>query len=220
MFGLFRDFLHVACVILVAMSLTTAPAMVSSVPSLGIGQTTSEQRPILIVGTDRLATEAMAAAIDPMNVRSFAVSPHEALSRIQLGGVRVVVLLPRAVDPSQLLGALRRTRGIHLIVAAVGVNAPPPEFTGVKPFLAGSLDDVLKQVHQFVSLTTDLALTGRHIDILQRLAQGDTPTEAATSLGITVKTLNNHLGVIYRRLGTRNVTQAVLMALRAGLVQL
>jgi DNA-binding CsgD family transcriptional regulator len=205
----------------IAMSLTTASMSVSSATSsLVAAQASSESRPVLIVGADRLATEAMAAALDPMNVRSYPVTLNEALGRIEMGGVRVVVLLPRAVDPSLLLAALRRTRGIHLVVAAVGVTSPPPEFTGVKPFLAASLDDVVKQVHQFVALTTDLALTGRHIDILQRLAQGDTPTEAATSLGITVKTLNNHLGVIYRRLGTRNVTQAVLMALRAGLVQL
>jgi DNA-binding CsgD family transcriptional regulator len=209
------------CVILIAMSLSTASAPVSSATtSLVAAQGASEQRPILVVGLDRLATEAMAAAIDPMNVRSYPVSVNEALGRIAKGGVRVVVMLPRGLDPSVLLNVLRRTRGIHLIVAAVGVTTAPPEFTGVKPFLAGSLDDVLKQVHQFVALTTELALTGRHVDILQRLAQGDTPTEAASSLGITVKTLNNHLGVIYRRLGTRNVTQAVLMALRAGLVEL
>jgi DNA-binding NarL/FixJ family response regulator len=179
-----------------------------------------DARPILVVGSDQLATEAMAAAIDPTGLRSYPVSVDEATNRVLAGGVKVVVLLPRGIDPASMLAAMRKTRGAQLILAVAGAASAPPELSGVRPYLASNLEEVLKQVNQFVALTTDLALTGRHIDILQRLAQGDTPTEAAESLGITVKTLNNHLGVIYRRLGTRNVTQAVLLALRAGLVQL
>jgi DNA-binding CsgD family transcriptional regulator len=37
-------------------------------------------------------------------------------------------------------------------------------------------------------------------------------------LGIAPKTVNNHLSAVYRRLGARNLTQAVLLAARAGLV--
>jgi DNA-binding NarL/FixJ family response regulator len=178
------------------------------------------QRSVLVVGSDRLATEAMAAAIDPIGVRTVPVHTAEAVSRIEAGGVQVVVLLPRGIDPTLLLATLRRNRRTHLVIAASGLPTPPPEFPGLRPAMASTLEEVTKQVDQFVSLSTDLALTNRHVDILQRLAVGDTPTEAATNLGITVKTLNNHLGVIYRRLGTRNVTQAVLTALRGGLVRL
>lgn len=180
----------------------------------------SAERSVLVVGADRLATEAMAAAIDPIGVRALPVTTSEAVPRIDTGAVQVVVLLPRGVDPTMLLSALRRNRRTHLIIAASGLAGAPPEFPGLRPAVAATLEDVNKQVDQFVSLSTDLALTSRHVDILQRLAVGDTPTDAATNLGITVKTLNNHLGVIYRRLGTRNVTQAVLAALRGGLVRL
>lgn len=180
----------------------------------------SSHRSVLVVGADRLATEALASAIDPIGVRALPVTTVEAVPRIDAGGVDVVVLLPRNVDPTVLLAALRRNRRTHLIIASSGVQTPPPDFPGLRPAIANTLEDINKQVDQFVSLTTDLALTNRHVDILQRLAVGDTPTEAAVNLGITVKTLNNHLGVIYRRLGTRNVTQAVLTALRGGLVRL
>lgn len=180
----------------------------------------SSRRSVLVVGADRLATEAMSVAIDPIGIRALPVTTVEAVPRIDAGGVDVVVLLPRGVDPTLLLAALRRNRRTHLIIAAAGVQSQPPEFPGLRPALASTMEDINKQVDQFVSLTTDLALTSRHVDILQRLAVGDTPTEAAVNLGITVKTLNNHLGVIYRRLGTRNVTQAVLTALRGGLVRL
>ncbi len=186
----------------------------------GASATASSHRSVLVVGADRLATEAMASAIDPIGIRATPVTTIEAVPRIDAGGIAVVVLLPRGVDPTLLLAALRRNRRTHLIIAATGVQSQPPEFPGLRPAIASTLDDINKQVDQFVSLNTDLALTTRHVDILQRLAVGDTPTEAAVNLGITVKTLNNHLGVIYRRLGTRNVTQAVLTALRGGLVRL
>jgi DNA-binding CsgD family transcriptional regulator len=42
--------------------------------------------------------------------------------------------------------------------------------------------------------------------------------QAASQLGITSKTVNNHLGSVYRRLGVENLTQAVLRAIRFGLI--
>lgn len=61
-------------------------------------------------------------------------------------------------------------------------------------------------------------LTARHRDILQLVAIGYTTEEVGDRLGIAAKTVNNHLSTMYRRMNARNLTQAVLMAVRAGLV--
>jgi DNA-binding NarL/FixJ family response regulator len=61
-------------------------------------------------------------------------------------------------------------------------------------------------------------LTSRHLEILQLIARGATTDEAGVMLGIASKTVNNHLSAAYQRLGTRNLTQAVLAAARAGLI--
>ena len=61
-------------------------------------------------------------------------------------------------------------------------------------------------------------LTRRHREILQLVANGHTTDEAAEQLGITAKTVNNHLGAVYKRLGARNLTRAVLIAARAGII--
>lgn len=61
-------------------------------------------------------------------------------------------------------------------------------------------------------------LTARHRDILQLVAIGYTTEEVGDRLGIAAKTVNNHLSTMYRRMHARNLTQAVLMAVRAGLV--
>jgi DNA-binding CsgD family transcriptional regulator len=61
-------------------------------------------------------------------------------------------------------------------------------------------------------------LTARHLEILQMIAKGASTDEAGAILGIASKTVNNHLSAAYQRLGTRSLTQAVLVAARAGLI--
>jgi DNA-binding NarL/FixJ family response regulator len=196
---------------------------VSAVPdqrSHGNEQCSVRQTPhIIVVGADEVIAQGLARAIDPVSERAIGLTPDHAVALLSRTAVKVVVLLPRAVDPTQLLAAVRKAR-VNFVVAASGIGAPPPSVSELRPVVVQTLQELTEHVDRVVGLTTELALTGRHIEILQRLAEGDTPTEAAETLGITVKTLNNHLGVVYRRLGARNVTQAVLTAVRAGLVRL
>jgi DNA-binding NarL/FixJ family response regulator len=189
-------------------------------PKLSDQQSMPKAAPsILVVGADEVIAGGVARAIDPVSARAIGVTADQAAMLLSRGDVKVVVLLPRAVEPTQLLAAVRKAR-VNFVVAAAGIATPPPSVSELRPVVVQSLQELTQHVDRVVGLTTDLALTGRHIEILQRLAEGDTPTEAADTLGITVKTLNNHLGVVYRRLGARNVTQAVLTAVRAGLVRL
>jgi DNA-binding NarL/FixJ family response regulator len=63
-------------------------------------------------------------------------------------------------------------------------------------------------------------LSERQVEILQMIADGNSTKQAARALGITQKTVHNHLNATYRRLDTQSLTHAVLSAVRLGIIDL
>ncbi len=63
-------------------------------------------------------------------------------------------------------------------------------------------------------------LSSRQREILQMIADGLSTKQAARELGITQKTVHNHLNATYRRLDTQSLTHAVLSAVRLGIINL
>jgi DNA-binding NarL/FixJ family response regulator len=63
-------------------------------------------------------------------------------------------------------------------------------------------------------------LSAREEEVLQLVADGLGTTEIAQKLFISQKTVKNHLASIYEKLDARDRTQAVLMAVRMGIVRL
>jgi DNA-binding NarL/FixJ family response regulator len=63
-------------------------------------------------------------------------------------------------------------------------------------------------------------LSERQREILQMIADGLSTKQAARQLGITQKTVHNHLNATYRRLDTQSLTHAVLSAVRLGIIDL
>jgi NarL family two-component system response regulator LiaR len=61
-------------------------------------------------------------------------------------------------------------------------------------------------------------LTRKQLDVLQRCAEGYLNEEIATALGISAKAVQVHLSGIYSRLGARTRTEAVILAVKQGLV--
>ncbi len=61
-------------------------------------------------------------------------------------------------------------------------------------------------------------LTERELDVIKALAQGMSDRQIASSLGISEKTVRNHTSNIYRKLHIFDRTQAVIYAIRRGLV--
>lgn len=61
-------------------------------------------------------------------------------------------------------------------------------------------------------------LSSREQEVLGLLAGGATPGDIASRLYISSVTVKNHLASIYRKLGCRGRTQAVIYALQQGLV--
>ena len=66
----------------------------------------------------------------------------------------------------------------------------------------------------------DAGVTKREIEVLQLIADGCSTPEVAERLYISQKTVKNHLASIYAKLDARDRTQAVLQAVRMGIVRL
>ena len=63
-------------------------------------------------------------------------------------------------------------------------------------------------------------ISEREKEVLQLLADGLAPAEVAERLYISVKTVKNHLTSIYQKLDSRDRTQAVVRAVRMGIIRL
>ena len=61
-------------------------------------------------------------------------------------------------------------------------------------------------------------LSSRELDVLRAIARGKGNKQVATELNISDKTVRNHVSNIYKKLHINDRTQAVLYALREGLI--
>ena len=87
--------------------------------------------------------------------------------------------------------------------------------TVLSPELAVGMLEAAKQANANEDL-----LSERQVEILQKIADGLGTKQVARQLGITQKTVHNHLNAIYRRLDTQSLTHAVLSAVRLGIINL
>ena len=62
-------------------------------------------------------------------------------------------------------------------------------------------------------------LTAREVQILQLLANGMPNKQIAHRLGISEKTVRNHVSNIYQKLGIYDRAHAVIYAIRKGLIE-
>ena len=65
-----------------------------------------------------------------------------------------------------------------------------------------------------------ITVTRREEEVLQAICDGCSTPEVASRLYLSQKTVKNHLASIYQKLDARDRTQAVLTALRLGIVRL
>ena len=65
----------------------------------------------------------------------------------------------------------------------------------------------------------DLPLTPREREVLCLLAQGLDNAAIARELTVTTRTVQNHVSNVYGKLGVASRTEAMLLAIRAGLVE-
>ena len=94
--------------------------------------------------------------------------------------------------------------------------------TALSPALAASMLDEVRRIDAGPQPDSDdeRAITKREEEVLQLIADGCSTTEVAEKLFISQKTVKNHLASIYQKLDARDRTQAVLQAVRMGIVHL
>lgn len=134
--------------------------------------------------------------------------------------VKVVVLTmhddsskTRAAIGAGAVGYL--TKGTSFVEVHDTLKAAAVGETALSPQLAVSM----LRAAQEAAATGEL-LSDRQVEILQKIANGLGTKQVARELGITQKTVHNHLNAIYRRLDTQSLTQAVLSAVRLGIIDL
>ena len=64
----------------------------------------------------------------------------------------------------------------------------------------------------------DEPLTMRELDVLRLVAEGASNREAAAVLGVSAKTIEAHLSSVYSKLRVRSRTEAVVSAVRDGII--
>jgi len=90
--------------------------------------------------------------------------------------------------------------------------------TALSPELAGAM--LAEAVKPLAGVAPDSIISKREEEVLQLIAEGLSTTEVATRLYISVKTVKNHLASVYQKLDSRDRTQAVVRAVRMGIIRL
>ena len=171
----------------------------------------------------RLAV-SLAPAVVLMDVSMPGMDGVEAARLIRAGAPRTrVVMLTMHADDEVLARALRAGADGYLVKdcsieeVVATVTAVAAGETTVSAGLAASMLDEVRRLA--VPATTEL-VTRREEEVLQLIADGYATSEVAERLYISQKTVKNHLASIYQKLDARDRTQAVLRAVRMGIIRL
>jgi two-component system, NarL family, response regulator DegU len=125
---------------------------------------------------------------------------------------QAVAYLSKEVTADQMIETVRRVaRGEH----------PINESLTNRPKLA---EHVLQQFQELSSKSESEAfispLTPREIEILEFIAKGYLNKQIAAELGISEQTIKNHVTSILRKLNANARTEAVVVAIKQGLIKL
>lgn len=184
-----------------------------------------------VVGEARNGSEALdlAAALRPdvvlMDVTMPELDGVEATRQLKARQPEVkVVVLTMHADHDILTQAIRAGANGYLVKdcstdeIAMAIDAVALGETALSPGLAASmLAEVRRQGEH---PTPERVITSREEEVLQLIADGCSTPEVAEQLYISQKTVKNHLASIYQKLDARDRTQAVLQAVRMGIVTL
>ncbi len=184
-----------------------------------------------IVGEARNGAEAvdLAAAVQPdvvlMDVTMPELDGVEATRQLKsrLPNTFVIMLTMHA-DQDVLAEAIRAGANGYLVKdcstdeIASAIDSVVVGETALSPRLAASMLAEVRR--QDSSNQSDRIITPREEEVLQLIADGCSTPEVAEQLFISQKTVKNHLASIYQKLDARDRTQAVLQAVRMGIVSI
>ncbi len=138
-----------------------------------------------------------------------------------------IVLSAPSVDEFNALAAVALLRAARPVVPLIVVAHDFDANTAVASIRGGAEDLVLTtRLHRLApaieaALTVRRplgALSPRQLEVLRLVSEGQTTSQIARHLGISVKTVETHRGELMKRLDIRNVAGLVRYAMRVGLV--
>jgi DNA-binding NarL/FixJ family response regulator len=151
----------------------------------------------------------------------------EATRRISAAHPEIrVVMLTMHADQDVLRSALAAGASGYLIKdcsvdeISETIRMACDEQHALSPGLAASMLDEVRRLDEPSTASPDRVVTKREEEVLQLIADGCSTSEVAERLYISQKTVKNHLASIYQKLDARDRTQAVLQAVRMGIVRL
>lgn len=154
-----------------------------------------------LIGMDGLSAvrEIAEAGLPTRTIALTMFTDHETVTRAVAAGV--AGYLPKNVRREELVQAVR--------AVAVGKGFLHPDVT--RPFL--------QRVGPLAKHAGLQPLSRREQDVLEELATGKSTREIAGALGLGDETVKSHLSRIYQKLKAGDRVQAVVIAMRHGLVR-
>jgi DNA-binding NarL/FixJ family response regulator len=137
-----------------------------------------------------------------------------------------VFMLTMHADKDVLADAIRSGASGYLVKdcsteeVAEAVRLTAQGDTALSPQLAATMLDEVRRLEVPEPSEDERVITRREEEVLQLIADGCSTPEVAEQLYISQKTVKNHLASIYQKLDARDRTQAVLQAVRMGIVHL
>jgi DNA-binding NarL/FixJ family response regulator len=208
----------------------------------------SARRKIRVLGVDDhpLLREGLAAIVnsqDDMEMVAQAASGHEAIQLFRQHRPDVTLMDLRMPDSSGIdvvsavVGEFPDARIVMLTTFEGDVEIQRSLAAGARGYILkttppAELVEVIRQVHagrkripqevaaQLAEHIADEPLTGREIDVLQHVASGNRNRDIAERLLISEETVKVHVKHIMEKLGARDRTAAVAIAVRRGIIQL
>ena len=126
-------------------------------------------------------------------------------------------VMARAIQAGAV-GYLVKDCSMDDVVSAVRLAASGESV--LSPELASSMLADVKKSGRGQGNGDTPTISAREEEVLQLVADGLSLPEVAAALYISVKTVKNHLASIYAKLDARDRTQAVLRAVRMGIIRL
>ena len=137
-----------------------------------------------------------------------------------------VIMLTMHADEAVIASAIRAGASGYLVKdcstdeIAAAIRLAVSGETALSPQLAASMLGELRRLDRAQDEEDERLITKREEEVLQLIADGCSTPEVAQQLFISQKTVKNHLASIYQKLDARDRTQAVLQAVRMGIIHL
>jgi DNA-binding NarL/FixJ family response regulator len=159
-----------------------------------------------------------------------AMRPDVTLLDLQLpdmDGIEVVIAIRREFPEARLIilttfgGDVRAQRALEAGAQAYMLKDSPHQdmLETIRAVHNGHKRIQAQVAAELASHATDPHLTPRELQVLELLANGNSNREIAVSLGIHAETTKGHVRNLLAKLGARDRTQAVMMAIKRGFIQ-